>query len=173
MQLAADQALRKELLLFAITKQPDLKAAMEMAAKMERFVLEGRIAPPQEAVPSGVSAGDATSADQPAPSSAPAPAVPGPYGSGGTKRRWSEADDAALKELWHSAVPLEEIAESMDRILQAHATVEGRPAAGAAGRESGRSRQWAATCWCHHRRRRRRAGAVLRSGSRRQGRRDQ
>lgn len=41
MQLTADQELRRELLLFSLSKQPDLGAAINIAAQMEQFVLRG------------------------------------------------------------------------------------------------------------------------------------
>lgn len=41
MRLKADQELRRELLLFSLAKQPDLEAAIQMAAQMEQFVLKG------------------------------------------------------------------------------------------------------------------------------------
>jgi hypothetical protein len=41
MQLTADQELRRELLLFSLGKHQDIEAAIEMAAQMERFILEG------------------------------------------------------------------------------------------------------------------------------------
>src|SRR3546814_13014079 len=41
MQLTADQELRRELLLFSLSKHADLEAAIKSAAEMERFVLRG------------------------------------------------------------------------------------------------------------------------------------
>src|SRR3546814_7865609 len=41
MQLTADQELRRELLLFSLSKHSDLEAAIKIAAEMEQFVLRG------------------------------------------------------------------------------------------------------------------------------------
>jgi|GEM_PF-2786397 len=41
MQLSADQELRRELLLVSLSKQSDLEGAINLAAQMERFVLQG------------------------------------------------------------------------------------------------------------------------------------
>lgn len=41
MQLAADQELRRELLLVSLSKRPDLEDAINFAAQMEQFVLRG------------------------------------------------------------------------------------------------------------------------------------
>ena len=122
MQLTADQQLRKELLLYSLEKQPEMEAAIAMAVRMERFILEGlegcadAPAPP---VPDGlrVPDGDEAAGNDKAPGSAATEAVPGRFGSGGTKRRWSDADDAKLKDLWDSASSLEEIAETLERTV--------------------------------------------------------
>jgi hypothetical protein len=39
MRLTADQELRREFLLFSLSRQPDLEAAIAMASRMEQFVL--------------------------------------------------------------------------------------------------------------------------------------
>lgn len=115
MQLTADQELRKEFLLFALNKQPDVESAMEMAAAMERFVLDGRRGSGPALQGAGASAAEG---EQPAAS-----------GTGDTaasaeeveavvrKRRWSDADDVELKRLWHSDISLEELADRLDRTV--------------------------------------------------------
>lgn len=117
MQLTADQALRKELLFVALTKQSDLAAAFAMAVEMERFVLEGPVETPEAGEGLAADDGAAVEAvvDQGRPPAPDAGSVSGPYGSGGTKRRWSEDDDAALKTMWHSSASLDEIAEILER----------------------------------------------------------
>ena len=119
MQLTADQALRKELLLAALAKQPDLEAALAMAAEMERYILGGGEMPGGPAAQAGAESGRAAS-ERAAPAQTAGPAVcaareAGPYGSGGTKRRWTDGDDETLKELWHSSATLEEIADTLNR----------------------------------------------------------
>ena len=127
MWLTADQELRREFLLFALGKQPDVEAAITMAARMERFVLDGQPVSdgrPYEVEPAEVAAAmtEAGVATGPAPRQAyehqthdqqthePQPRV--------TKRRWSDADDARLRELWQSSeCALEEIAEELERTV--------------------------------------------------------
>ena len=116
MQLTADQELRKELLLFALGKQSDLVAAAAMAAQMERLVLEG-FGTTVGAPSSTYAPQSATDSGQDCACSCGADAEPGAYGSGGTKRRWSLADDARLVELWRSPSELEEIAAILDRTI--------------------------------------------------------
>lgn len=117
MQLTADQELRKEFLLFALNKQPDVGAAMEMAAAMERFVLDGR----PDSGPALRDAGACAAENEPAASSGTdEAAMPAPAEEDEAvvrKRRWSDADDLELKRLWHSEICLEEIAEVLDRTV--------------------------------------------------------
>lgn len=145
MQLTADQELRRELLIFSLNKQPDLEAAITLAAQMEEFVLKGwRV---QEAAEQGLAAAKGSEAEQPVdppgrdhPRALPdlpraemnGAAVPAMRahngishsqpvaehaGSGSKKRRWSDGDDERLRKLWHSDHPLEEIAEAMGRTM--------------------------------------------------------
>lgn len=145
MQLTADQELRRELLLFSLSKQPDLRAAINLAAQMEQFVLRGcsEIEDAAERFLASVKGSDASPFDRPeseptlpsgTPQSseligAPPPSLTHlngaatesrpvremPNGSGGKKRRWSKGDDERLRRLWHSNHSLEEIAEAMGR----------------------------------------------------------
>ena len=144
MSLTPDQELRRDLLLFSLGKQTDLEAAMEMAARMEHFVLEGRRPAPegrrgtadvrQAAAPR---AEEAAGSVQAATTHAASPCHPGDAeaaaggpGSGGQKRRWSEADDTRLQELWASDLSLEEIAAHLDRTvpsLYSRARAQGLP----------------------------------------------
>lgn len=147
MQLTADQELRRELLLFSLSNQPDLEAAISLAAQMEEFVLRGSRADRAPGEPSAVIKG--SDAGQPIartvgelPKALPGlpgsemngattPLVrvnnditsssPGPkmlgFGAGSKKRRWSDSDDERLRRLWHSDHPLEEIAGAMGRTM--------------------------------------------------------
>ena len=132
MRLTAVQKLRRELLQFALGKQPEIEAAIELASRMEKFVLEGRRddsgALPQqrelatsadvtsasavidEVVQSGPPCQNLHEADAPAGGQANSESSP-------KKRRWSSEDDAELKRLWHSALSLEEIAGQLDRTV--------------------------------------------------------
>jgi len=116
MQLTADQELRKELLLYALDKQREVEAAIAMAAQMERFVLKGLEGAPERPFLPDANADKAPGGEM-APSPAVAAAQPGRFGKGGMKRRWSDADDAKLKELWHTTANLEEIAEVLGRTI--------------------------------------------------------
>lgn len=141
MQLTADQELRRELLLFSLSKHSDLGAAIKSAAEMERFVLRGSCA--EEALtiegneePAGHPTDTRFSVRCETPSNASHHIVgeiaspPAPRGtarkepaadewdeghSACSKRRWTEADDQTLRRLWHSNHSLEEIAEAMVR----------------------------------------------------------
>ncbi|MEQ9609903.1 MAG: hypothetical protein RLN99_19765 [Kiloniellaceae bacterium] len=130
MSLTADQELRRDLLLFSLSKQPDLEAAMEMAEQMERFVIEGRGCLDKARAAAPVVETAVSESVQPVPLPARATdeagqaddgtnGVPQHTGGmcGGRKRRWSRADDDRLKELWPTDWTLERIAESMDRTV--------------------------------------------------------
>lgn len=130
MQLTADQELRKEFLLFSLGRQPDVEAAIEMAALMERFVLEGR----QLGSEGSREAATADLADHDgqllASNSGKAPVSNRLSSLSGAedgleseeenklrKRRWSKADDREFKQLWQSDRSLEEIANTIDRTV--------------------------------------------------------
>lgn len=126
MRLTTDQELRKELLLFAMSKLSDVEAAIDMAARMERFVLDGcqpcdgrrvEAATTDQASSPGVPAAGDT---RPAPAGdlsaeSGRKQVAGAEETKARKRRWSEADDRQFKTLWRSALSLEEIAAELDR----------------------------------------------------------
>jgi hypothetical protein len=130
--LLAEQELRRDLLFFSLSKWPDLDTAIEMAALMEQFILEGAgTGPSADPRVAGEGAGGG---ERPCAQSLPVEdcGSPGP-GSGGSaagetssgcespdlaggqKRRWSAADDENLRRLWHSSQLLEDIAEEMGR----------------------------------------------------------
>lgn len=123
MGLTPDQELRKELLLFSLSKQPDLEAAIEMAAAMEQYVLcglplrggEGRAAPASSRKNGRGEAAASTEAtdEEGAPAAGPRAAGVAPN----KKRRWSVADDCRLEQLWRSDRTLEEIASELDRTV--------------------------------------------------------
>lgn len=143
MQLAADQELRRELLLVSLSKRPDLEDAINFAAQMEQFVLRGfctKHAAIEKVANSAANGAEQslgatdTSFANPQVKSAGGEmrgnggARPGANGStsgshhsvassmaGGQKRRWSSGDDERLRKLWHSDHSLEEIAEAMGR----------------------------------------------------------
>ncbi|WP_340118839.1 hypothetical protein [Pelagibius sp. 7325] len=126
MSLTADQELRRDLLLFSLSKQPDLETAMEMAEQMERFVIEGRGCPGRVQAASPVVDTVVSECVQPGRATEEAGQADGdtngaPQHSGGMcvgrKRRWSRADDDRLNELWPTDWTLERIAESMDRTV--------------------------------------------------------
>lgn len=114
MELTADQQLRKDLLIVALDKQPDFELAVAMAAQMERFVLEGHKEGGAPTSPGPAGESKAESAPE-APCAVEPVLVAGRFGSGSTKRRWSEADGLRLTELWYSPASLEEIASALGR----------------------------------------------------------
>lgn len=125
MRLTADQELRKDLLFFALGRQPDVEAAIEMANRMERFVLRGCQAGNGQYAEFTVEA-EAPAGDSPAPLEADAQEAPSQVRSSDgpadephivRKRRWSEADDSLLKQRWHSDCSLEEIASELERTV--------------------------------------------------------
>jgi hypothetical protein len=155
-RLNSDQELRRDLLLFSLSKQSDLEAAIRMAAQMERFVLHGLEAGTQLSVDSA--AGDNIELKEQAGCRAPeasGKAFPpsgregaddsaaADEGTGGaiarvTKRRWSAEDDALLRRRWRSQRSLEEIAEELDRTvasLYSRARALGMPKRGALAAE--------------------------------------
>ena len=127
MPLMAEQELRRELLFFSLSKWPELETAIEMAALMERFVLEGSEGSRRDEVDAVATKidGDGNPGDRPAAgraaaasASAPPEAASrsaGPDTAGGQKRRWSAPDDDTLRRLWHSSQPLEDIAAELGR----------------------------------------------------------
>src|SRR5512138_357774 len=144
MQLAADQELRRELLLVSLSKRPDLEEAINFAAQMEEFVLRGFCArhpsvekvagsPASVAELSPAAAGNGSAkpqvqslggrlSDPPTARREANGSASGSHHSeasslapGGQKRRWSTADDERLRKLWQSDHSLEEIAEAMGR----------------------------------------------------------
>jgi len=132
--LLAEQELRRDLLFFSLSKWPDLDTAIEMAALMEQFILEGAEAGPsadpgvagegagggerpcaqplpvEEFGSSGTGSGESASGETSSGCASPGLA-------GGQKRRWSAADDENLRRLWHSCQPLEDISEEMGRTV--------------------------------------------------------
>jgi hypothetical protein len=132
MRLTADQELRRELLQFALGKQPDIGAAIEMASRMEKFVLAGQgddsgTRPFEEGStrPIGATASsevmkEAAQSERPCQMTREVePPACGYTNSDSalSKRRWSSADDTELKRMWHSALQLEEIAEQLNRTV--------------------------------------------------------
>ncbi len=127
MRLTADQELRKELLLFALSKQADLQSAMEMAIGMERFILDGG---PERSSECRGEDSDAAAVGTAKGQGHPSAVAPGPgtdpvcaEASGEArgqekkprKRRWSEADDRLFRQLWRSDCSLEEMADQLER----------------------------------------------------------
>lgn len=129
MQLRADQELRREMLFFALNMQPDVEAAIGMAALMEQFVLDGhRLANGEDQ--QAEAAREAGAPNGSSATQAEAGRVVSQQGlSEGNprqaqdekvkvqKRRWSEADDRLFTELWQSDRSLEEIASELDRTV--------------------------------------------------------
>jgi hypothetical protein len=123
----AEQELRRELLFFSLSKWPELETAIEMAALMERFVLEGSEDSRRDEIDAVATKidgegnpGDRPAAGRAAAASASAPLKAesrsaGPGTAAGQKRRWSAADDDNLRRLWHSSQPLEDIAAELGR----------------------------------------------------------
>lgn len=119
MQLTAAQELRRELLQFALSKQPEIEAAITMATRMEQFVLEGCPASAAELAQQGSAAsGNSAGPDRPY---VPAACQPESATTGGKevvrKRRWSAEDDAQLTQMWHAEASLEEIAVHLNRTV--------------------------------------------------------
>lgn len=129
MPLMPEQELRRDLLLFSLSKWPDIDTAMKMAARMEQFVLRGNVAAPSAGP--DIAAEDAPGGQRPCEQVRPetngdVQAVGSGESAGqsassgmacGQKRRWSAEDDENLERFWHSDRPLEDIAEEMGRTV--------------------------------------------------------
>ncbi len=102
MSLQVDQELRRDLLLKALEACSDPDEALEIAVRMERFILDGQVSSQNEA-----------------------PAPPSPEENGSTQRqqekkahtrpRWTSDDDSHLQRLWQEKVSVEAIAEQLQR----------------------------------------------------------
>ena len=99
MALQVDQELRRDILLKALEACSDPDEALEMAVRMERFILDGQDSSKNEA--------------------------PAPEENGSTQRqqekkahtrpRWTPHDDSHLRRLWQEKVSVEAIAEQLQR----------------------------------------------------------
>ena len=102
MALQVDQELRRDLLLKALEACSDPDEALEIAVRMERFILDGQVSSQNEA---------------------PAPPEPEENGStqpqqekkAHTRPRWTSDDDSHLQRLWQEKVSVEAIAEQLQR----------------------------------------------------------
>jgi hypothetical protein len=99
MALQVDQELRRDLLMKALEACSDPDEALEIAVRMERFILDGQSSSKNEA--------------------------PAPEENGSTQRdeekkaltrpRWTSDDDSHLQRLWQEKVSVEAIAEQLQR----------------------------------------------------------
>ena len=99
MALQVDQELRKDLLLKALEACSDPDEALEIAVRMERFILDGQGSDNNES---------------------PAPKVNGSMQQEQEKKvytrpRWTTNDDGHLRRLWQENVSVEGIAEQLQR----------------------------------------------------------
>jgi hypothetical protein len=97
-----DQELRRELLFRALESCLDPEAALDMAIRMERFILQG----------SDGGRDDAPSPGEGGPAEAPAPDE---TRTAIERRRWAAEDDRALRRLWDAELSVEEIAQRLGR----------------------------------------------------------
>ena len=99
MALQVDQELRRELLLKALEACSDPDEALEIAVRMERFILDGQ----------------ASGADEDrAPQENGSPQLHQKKKSP-TRPRWTPDDDSNLRRLWQEKVSVDAIAEQLQR----------------------------------------------------------
>lgn len=108
MALRHDQELRRVLLYRALEVCSDPRAALTMAIRMERFILDG-----EGAHEEAEAAGEGGATEVPAPtdqghgrSSAPTAVE---------RRRWTREDDRALRRLWDEKISVDEVAQRLGR----------------------------------------------------------
>lgn len=113
--LNTDQARRMALLVQLLEHCDQPEAALELAERMERFVLHGA---PRGLVQRAVGDGEAVLAGSLAADALAAlPAVSRPHGRGTKKRRWTAAEDEQLRALAGQDLSLEKIAAELGRTI--------------------------------------------------------
>ena len=99
MALQVDQELRRDLLLKALDACSDPDEALEIAVRMERFILDGQVSSTNEVTAPEEYGSTQRQQEKKAP----------------TRPRWTSNDDSHLRRLWQEKVSVEAIGEQLQR----------------------------------------------------------
>ena len=99
MALQVDQELRRDLLLKALDACSDPDEALEIAVRMERFILDGQVSSTNEVTAPEEHGSTQRQQEKKAP----------------TRPRWTSNDDSHLRRLWQEKVSVEAIGEQLQR----------------------------------------------------------
>ena len=99
MALQVDQELRRDLLLKALEACSDPDEALEIAVRMERFILDGQTSSKNESLAPKENGSTQQHQEKKAH----------------TRPRWTSDDDSHLQRLWQEKVSVEAIAEQLQR----------------------------------------------------------
>jgi hypothetical protein len=101
MLLCEDQELRRDLALRVLDRCTEPRRTLEIAARLERYVMQGRQTPGQN--------------QGPKPSIVAAPASPDDSPKSHCQRRWTKGEDRQLGQLWQESAGVSAIARVLDR----------------------------------------------------------
>jgi hypothetical protein len=101
MLLREDQELRRDLALRVLDRCTEPRRTLEIAARLERYVMQGRQTPGQN--------------QEPKPSIVAAPASPDDSPKSHCQRRWTRGEDRQLGQLWQESAGVLAIARVLDR----------------------------------------------------------
>ena len=113
MQLQADQQVRWALLQKALETHSNCDTALEVALRMERFVLFGNMR--DEPADGAEDPPAAENPDGPARTAKSGPRITGEGTPKDGRTTWGKQDDARLRDLWSRGLSAEQIARALDR----------------------------------------------------------
>ena len=116
MQLQADQQVRWALLQKALETHSNCDTALEVALRMERFVLFGNARDDHaDGTEDRSERTGPRSADAPAQTAKSGPRITGEDAPKDGRTTWGKQDDARLRDLWGRGLSAEQIARTLDR----------------------------------------------------------
>ena len=113
--LNTDQARRMALLVQLLEHCEEPETALELAERMERFVLQGSLRGGRQAEIGNL--GELTKADSRVAEAVAVAVASKPHGRGGKKRRWTAEEDDKLRSLAGQDLSLEKIAAELNRTI--------------------------------------------------------